>query len=51
MSKVGNKRTLISLILNRKKGLPVRDPLKKAELIHKQFDSVFSDPSLPVLAK
>ena len=36
--------------LKSEKGLPVRDPLKKAELIHKQFDSVFSDPSPPIQA-
>ena len=29
-------------------GLPIRDPVKKAELIHRQFDSVFSNPSPPI---
>lgn len=29
-------------------GVPIRDPVKKAELIHKQFDSVFSNPSPPI---
>ena len=28
-------------------GFPVRDPVKKAELIHRQFDSVFSSPTPP----
>ena len=31
-------------------GFPVRDPVKKAELIHRQFDSVFSCPTPPVKA-
>ena len=29
-------------------GFPIRDPVKKAELIHRQFDSVFSNPSPPI---
>ena len=29
-------------------GLPIRDPVKKAELIHRQFDSVFSNPTPPI---
>ena len=29
-------------------GFPIRDPAKKAELIHRQFDSVFSNPSPPI---
>ena len=36
--------------LKSEKGLPIRDPLKKANLIHKQFDSVFSNPSPPIQA-
>ena len=57
-----SSKKLFSYVKNRKqenvgipdlksdRGHPVRDPLKKAELIHKQFDSVFSNPSPPVQA-
>ena len=34
--------------LKSERGLPIRDPKLKADLIHKQFDSVFSNPSPPV---
>ena len=34
--------------LKSKNDLPIRDPVKKAQLIHQQFDSVFSDPSPPI---
>ena len=36
--------------LKSERGLPIRDPKLKADLIHKQFDSVFSNPSPPVQA-
>ena len=54
-----SSKKLFSYVKNRKqenvgipdlksdRGHPVRDPLKKAELIHKQYDSVFSNPSPP----